>query len=396
MKIIHLITALNVGGAETMLGRLLAEERHSRPDIDSRVVSLMRPGPAGECIRAAGVPLLDCGLGGWASLPGAATRLAAHLRDEQPDLIVAWMYHAHLAALAGKVLASADAPVVWNVRHSLHDLGHERIGTRAIVRAAALLSGQAAAILYNSRVAAEQYAALGYATGNSVVIPNGFDLARFRPRLEERARLGAELGIPPETMLVGLAARSHPMKDPATLAAAVRQARAAGIDAHLLLVGAGMTQPAPPLAAALAALPRERVTLRDHEPDMPSLLAGLDVLVVSSAWGEGFPNVLGEAMACAIPCVATDVGDSRWILGNTGLVVPPRAPSAMAAALCDLAAMTPGQRRELGRAARRRVESCFSLGQVTADYHRLFDSLCADRARGPLAGQRAAGIAAAG
>ena len=231
------------------------------------------------------------------------------------------------------------------------------------------------AIIYNSRVAARQYEALGYASDRTVVIPNGFDLSRFRSHPDVRLKLRTELAVGPDTLIVGLAARNHPMKDPATLVRAVKLALESGADLHLLITGAGMTRPSGDFAAVLSELPSRRVTLREHDPDMAGLLPGLDTLALSSAWGEGFPNILGEAMACGVPCIATDVGDSRLVVGESGIIVPPRDPAALAGALRRMAAMTAGQRQTIGQAARRRVEELFSLDQVAGAYHRLFESV---------------------
>ena len=375
MRILHVITGLNVGGAEAMLARLIEEERAQRSEFDSSILSLMPPGILGEQMGAAGVPLDHCSLNGPLSLPRAIARLVRQIRARKPHVIVAWMYHAQLAALAGAAIARNKAPIVWNVRHSLHDLSRERRATRAIVRAGALLSRIPRAIIYNSGVAARQYEALGYTPTRTTVIPNGFDCKRFRPDEQARSRLAGKLGISPTTMIVGMVARNHPMKDPAMLARAVLRARAQGADIHLLLVGSGMTTPSDDLARVLGEFPRGHVTVREHELDVAQLLPAIDIVALSSAWGEGFPNILGEAMASGVPCVATDVGDSRLVLGDTGIIVPPGDSQRMAEALARMARMTAGDRRALGIAARERIEAHFSIRQVTSRYHQLFEQV---------------------
>lgn len=358
-----------------MLARLIEEERARRSAFDSSILSLLPPGLLGDQMSAAGIPLDHCGLHGPLSLPRAIARMASKIRARNPDVIVAWMYHAQLAALAGAAIARSKAPIVWNVRHSLHDLSRERRATRAIVRAGALLSRIPRAIIYNSGVAAQQYEALGYTPTRTTVIPNGFDCKRFRPDEQARSRLAGELGVSPTTLIVGMVARNHPMKDPATLARAVLRASALGADIHLLLVGRGMTAPSDDLARTLGEFPRSRVTLREHEPEIARLLPAIDIVALSSAWGEGFPNILGEAMASGVPCVATDVGDSRLVVGDTGIIVPPGDTQQMAEALALMARMTAGDRRTLGIAARDRIESHFSISQVTSRYHQLFEQV---------------------
>jgi glycosyltransferase involved in cell wall biosynthesis len=107
-------------------------------------------------------------------------------------------------------------------------------------------------------------------------------------------------------------------------------------------------------------------------------MAALDILSLSSAFGEGFPNAIGEAMACEVPCVVTDVGDSAEIVGDAGLVVPPRNPTAMAEAWETLLAKSPEERRVLGRAARERIARNFSLDVVTRQYEILYAGLKGD------------------
>ena len=149
-----------------------------------------------------------------------------------------------------------------------------------------------------------------------------------------------------------------------------------GIDLELVLVGEGVTGTNTALldltrAAGLAG----RVHLLGERSDVPAIMAALDVLVLCSAWGEGFPNVLGEAMACGVPCVATDVGDCRMILAGLGELVPPREPEALAAALRRMLDLPAARRLELGAAGRRRVATDFSLPAAAARYRRLYQRL---------------------
>ncbi|WP_205479953.1 glycosyltransferase [Sphingomonas arenae] len=379
MKILHLITALNVGGAETMLAKLLEEERRQRPGLDSQVLSLTPPGPAGQRIQAAGIGVSHCGLVGWSTALGGMSRLVAEIRRASPDVVVAWMYHAHLSAAAAKVIGRCRAPVVWNVRHSLHDLKRERPVTRGLLRMGAWLSGAPDAILYNSAVAARQYEGLGHRPDRTVVIPNGFDCARFRPQPELRSTVGAAIGARPTSLLVGMVARQHPMKDHGALVRACAEAIARGADLHLLLVGQGLTSPSDSLMSALRTLAPDRVSLKDHEPDIAGLLPGLDVLALSSAWGEGFPNILGEAMACGLPCIATDVGDSRQVLGEAGIIVPPENLPALTEALIRMERLSAAGRHAIGRKARDRVQALFSIEEVTRRYHCLLEEVASGR-----------------
>jgi glycosyltransferase involved in cell wall biosynthesis len=263
--------------------------------------------------------------------------------------------------------------VLWNVRHSVHDLALEKPLTRLIIRLSARLSGLPKAIIYNARVSAAQHARLGFDPSRAVVIPNGFDCAQFRPRPEARPRLRGQLGIDPARAVIGLVARAHPMKDPGNLVRAAASLQARGHAIHLVIVGSGLDQ----TNRELAELVREcglgaQVSLLGERTDIPEVVAGFDVAALSSAWGEGFPNVLGEAMACGVPCVATDVGDCGWVIGPHGAIVPPRQSEALADALARLLELEPDARRQLGLAGRARILQQFALQQVVSQYETLY------------------------
>jgi glycosyltransferase involved in cell wall biosynthesis len=387
-KILHVITALNFGGAETMLAKLLEQEIAAEIPSKPSVLSIMTPGPMGDRIRRAGVPLATLGVRGVGSIRRGLAQMLTSVRESGADLVVGWMYHGQLAATLAAAMQRPRAPVIWNVRHSVDDLRQEKRSTQAVLRLAAWLSKRPSAIIYNSHAAAAQYRKIGYCPEREIVIPNGFDCELFKPNPKARSRLLETFGIDGRAVLVGMVARSHPMKDPETLVRAVLHAREAGTDVHLVIAGAEMHRPTAEVSRLVAELPADRVTLSDHRPDMKDLLPGFDIIALPSAWGEGFPNIVGEAMACGVPCVVTDVGDSGFVVGDTGLVVPPRDPVAFGKALQHLANLGEVGRSELGRAARGRIVDHFSLDRVTTQYHRLFEAVREDWQEGRGTGRR--------
>lgn len=371
MKLLHVITGLNVGGAETMLARLL-ESRDLMPDIRPEVLSLMTPGVAGERIAATGTRVRSLEMRGRLPLPGAMARLVTVMREVRPDLIMGWMHHGQLAASLGALAAPGRVPVIWNVRHSLSGYRQEKRFSRMILRMGAWLSGAPSAIVYNSRVARVQYRTFGYRARRDLVIPNGFDAQGFAPREPARRTLHVRFGLPEGAVSIGMIARNHPMKDVPNLLAAFAKVRERRPDTHLLIAGEGMDAPSGDMAAWLDRLPPGSWTLAGHRTDVPAWLAGLDMVALPSAWGEGFPNIIGEAMAAGVPCVATDVGDAAWVVGETGRAVPPRDADALAKALLDLADLGPERRATLGCAACARIEEHFSLSGVVQRYAALF------------------------
>lgn len=373
MKILHVITGLNVGGAETMLARLLGQSR--RTDVVAEVVTLMPPGFVGRKMAASGISVHSLGMTNVWTACAAALRLARHIRATKPDLIMAWMHHAQLATTLAVALSGRRIPVLWNVRHSLGSgYAHEKRLTRLVLRVQTALSHKPAAIIYNSRAAAHQYRAIGFAPQCEHVIPNGFEIDLTQGDGDEARRVRQIFGIADGQIVIGMVARAHPMKDVANLVAAFALLRSSRFAAHLLVVGEGMDKPSPDVAAALARLPEGSWTLSGQRGDVPEWLGGLDILALPSAWGEGFPNIVGEAMAKGVPCVGTDVGDTAWVIGPTGRSVPPQNATALAQALMECCGMTGPERKALGNAARQRIKDMFTLDQIVARYDALYDA----------------------
>jgi glycosyltransferase involved in cell wall biosynthesis len=373
---VHLISSVGVGGAETALVRLLSLT--DRAAWSPRVVSMTGEGALSEQIRALGVPVTSLGMRRGEPAPRGLVRLRRLLARERPTLLQTWMYHADLLGL---VAAAGICPTVWNVRHS--ELAPE--GTRRLTRLSAWLcarlSRRARAIVVGSEAARRAHVALGYHPSRMVLIPNGFDTAVFRPDAAARARVRAELGIAADAPVVGMVARLHPDKGHALFLEAAGRIAAAEPDAVFVLCGAGVTAQALRLPPGLEG----RVRPLGVRGDVPAVLAACDV-AVSASVSEGFPNAVGEAMACAVPCVVTDVGDAALLVGDAGVVVPPRDAPALASAVLGLLAMPPARRQVLGERARSRVAERFSLASTAAAYARLHAAVAAGGGRRVPAG----------
>lgn len=393
-----MITGLATGGAETMLYRLLAAEG----DADRRgdgaepspattpIVSLTEPTDWARRFEALGVPVRSLGMRG--ANPRGIFGLARIVRDVQPDVVHTWMYHANLVgALAAKLAGglAGGPPVVWGLRQSNLDPAVNKASTLRVVRWGGRLSGWLPdLIVSNSHAGAKTHADLGYPDDRCIVIPNGFDLDAFRPDPGAGARIRRELRIPDEAFVTGWIGRDDPQKDPDTLLRAARrlaitgEASDPGPPIHFLLCGAGIAEDNDRLARLRPPRgegpPAGSVHLLGPRDDIPDLMNAFDVLVLSSR-GEGFPNVVGEAMATGTPCVVTDVGDARRIVGDTGRVVPPADPEALADALAEVAALDAAKREELGRRARQRIRDRYDIRDVAARYRRLYEDLTRKR-----------------
>jgi glycosyltransferase involved in cell wall biosynthesis len=374
--VLHVITGLTTGGAETVLARLLGATGDAR--YRSAVVSLGDRGTLGDAIESAGVPVHALGMKGRPGPVGAA-RLIRLVRRLRPDLVQGWMYQGNLAAsLAGR-MAPGRPPVVWSVRQSLHDLEREKRSIRGAIRLGARWSSSPARTVYNARAAAEQHHRYGFRDDRTVVIPNGVDCTRFRPDAEAGGALRRDLGIPVDAPVVGMVARFHPVKDHALFVEAAARLARRRPSAHFVLVGPGVTTGQRPLVAALDdAGIGDRVHLLGERPDVSRIMAAFDV-ATSTSRGEAFPNAVAEAMACGIPCVVTDVGDSGALVGESGRVVPPSDVEALVVGWEEILGLTAEARAALGGFARRRIEEEFTLERMVERYDRLWCGLLQDR-----------------
>jgi glycosyltransferase involved in cell wall biosynthesis len=368
-RIMHVITDLYAGGCEIMLLKLLSA---TNGKWEQSVVSLGAVGTLGPRIAELGIPVHALGVrGSWNPLRLAS--LIPLVRRIKPHVIAGWMHHGNLAASLASVAAPGSVPVLWNIQQSLYDISSERKATAALIRLGRALSRRPAAIIYNTRVGAKQHEAFGYCGRNRIVIPTGFDCLQFRPDTEARRQVRAELGLTEREVVVGLVARYHPMKDHAGFLKAASLVAQSHPEARFLLAGIRITPSEPDFQNLLREHKLEdRVLLLGERKDMPRIAASLDIACSASAWGEGFSNAVGEAMACGVPCVVTDVGDSAYLVADTGLAVPPRQPEALAKALSQLVAGGPSCRQQLGQAARQRIEREFSLASVAGSYEELY------------------------
>ena len=376
LRVVHVISGLELGGAETMLYQLLAGTDLER--FPSEVVSMTTRGLVGERIAQLGVPVHALGMRRGLPTPWHLLPLVRLLRRARPDVIQTWMYHADLfGGVAGRL--AGRIPVVWGIHHTRLERESTPAGTLWTARVNARLSHRLPArIVCCSEATRRVHVQMGYAADKMLVIPNGIDLDRFRPDPEARASVRVELGLGPDALLIGMAARFHPLKDHRNFVlAASRIADLPGV--HFLLCGEGMVAENAVLSGWIEQAGLSgRFHLLGRREDMPRLFASLDLSTLSSR-SEAFPLVVGEAMASGVPCVVTDVGDSAEIVGTTGLVVPPEDPEALAAAWRELIEGGPELMGRLGQLARRRIEERYSLQASVSKYQNLYHLLVGER-----------------
>lgn len=370
LRILHVITGLNLGGAETGLFRLAVAD----PEDSHTVISLTDEGTYGEALVAAGVPVHALGLSRRLPKPRALTRLFALVRAIDPDVVQTWMYHSDMLGGTVARLAGKKA-IVWGIQNSTFDRATTPAARRLVARMCALVSRVVPArIVSVSHAGARIHLEAGYSRKKMTVIPNGYDVSRFAPSDLDRDRLRSEHGVPTETALLGMVARWDPQKDHATLLAALTRLNELDRSWHCWLVGTDMTHTNLALARMLERSGvQRRVSLLGPRSDMPAVMNALDIHLLSS-FTEGFPNVVAEAMACGTPCVVTDVGDSAWIVGDTGAVVPARDPARLAEAVAKMIGQSRDNdawrmRRE---AARDRIAANFGMDRMVRRYREVW------------------------
>jgi glycosyltransferase involved in cell wall biosynthesis len=374
IMVVHIITSLSSGGAQMMLYNFLSKT--NREKFEPVVISMMDRGIFADRIATFDIPIYTLGMKAGIPTIKSLGELVSLLRKLKPNVIQSWMYHANIAAQLSSLLSLANIPVCWGIHHSIASLASEKKLTIALIKIGAYLSHLTAKIVFVSQGSQQQHEALGYSAEKSSVIPNGFDTSLFLPSPEAKLAVRSELGLPENAFLIGLIGRYHPMKDHANFIQAAALLQEKHPATHFLLIGSEVDYDNLTLVEQIKKFHLEKhIHLLGQRSDMYRLTAALDICSLSSAYGEAFPLVIGEAMSCGVPCVVTDVGDSALIVSNTGRVVPPKNPQALASAWQELIELETGAREELGKIARNRVIKDFSLESIVNQYEELYEHL---------------------
>jgi glycosyltransferase involved in cell wall biosynthesis len=363
-SIIHVISGLGTGGAESMLVRLAGGLQ--KRGFDQHVISVSGRGTNNQKLEALDVPVTALDLKSIPQAPIAAGQVVRLVNTIRPDILQGWMYHGDLFATLAHYLAAGrrSRRLLWNIRASNMDQG----GYGGLLRLNAFLSRKADMILANSKAGLEFHIAKGYRPRRSAVIPNGIDLDKFRPDAATRRQVRSELGLPAESLVAIHVARVDPMKDHATFLSAMRMAP----DVRGIVVGKDTDKlDIPP-----------NVTSLGIRADVERLYAAADVVVSTSTYGEGFSNALAEGMSTGLIPITTEVGDARTVIGGAGQIIPQRDPHALAQRLSELAGLSAVERHERQNAARRWIENNFALDRVVDRYAALYEELASPRAEG--------------
>lgn len=367
MRLVHVIASLGPGGAQSQLRQIVPQlaargyEQHVIVLLD-RDASLVAGRLDGAKIRR---------LHGQHGLWATPFKLRTAFQQLEPDIVQAWLYHANVMS----TLVAGHVPVIWNIRHSLHDLGADKLLTRMVIRVGALLSRQPSRIVFNSRRAAAQHFAIGYAKERAHTIENGYDAEHWAANPALRKAQRDELQLSDDTWVVGLIARYHPTKGIEPFLRAMRLVVRARADVRVVMAGAGMCTSNSALMAVIDEMGlRAQVTLLGHMDDVRGVLNAADI-VVSASLGEASSNVVAEAMAVGATCIVTNVGESARLVGSFGVVLADSAPGSIAQAVLEVLAQERVAWRRRAFLASEHIRENYSLRQTVDTYDRLYQSV---------------------
>jgi glycosyltransferase involved in cell wall biosynthesis len=374
IKILHVITGLSTGGAETMLFKLLANMDKDR--FESSVVSLTTDGEFAADIRALGIPVQSLGMRGGVQTIRSFYHLVKIMRDKRPDIVQTWLYHSDLAGfLASRIVGNAK--ICWNLRCSFMGDNYYHGLRGSAFKLLAMLSRHIDGIVVNSRTGQELHQKLGYSNSNWQLLPNGFDTNKFTPDPEANLRLRKQLNISLATPLIGLIGRFDLVKGHNIFFSAARKLIVSHPDTHFLLAGSDCLAGNTRLAALIPDAIKGQIHLLGPRKDIPEITAALNIANCVSI-GEGFPNVVGEALSCGTLCVVTDVGDCANIVGDTGKVIPVNDVAALVEAWQELLDAPPNVVQKMSERSRERIKVNYSIEVITNRYQEFYKSVCCE------------------
>lgn len=358
MKVMHVIAGLGTGGAETQLVNLVTSACADGPE--SIVVNLlpMDSGPNTRRLQDAGIEVHHLGLSGIGNLIGTRNRLTQLIRSTKPDIVQSWMYYgdflSYSALRKGGLLGRVRH--FWNIRCSDMDLQRYSRRLRWVMKFCAAHSGKPTGVVVNSLAGQEVHRRAGYQPRAWHLIENGIDTDRFSPGDKYMARGAA--GFPQDRPIAVHIARVDPMKDHDTL---IRVAADAP-QWLFVAVGAGTEKLYGP----------PNLVGQGRRDDVDCLARAADVVLSTSAFGEGFSNALAEGMASGLLPISTDVGDSAWLIDAAGWVVPPKSPDHIVGVLNEIADFEATEYARRSVVARDRIVAEFGIDRMVGRYNSLY------------------------
>ncbi len=359
----HIITGLGRGGAERFLYNLLSSNLQGH--FKNNVISLMSEGYYGPLLKGKNINLDCLNMGRGQINLSSVKNLYKILQIQKPDIIQGWMYHGNLAALLGAFMIKKKTKLAWNIRLSLEIFSQMKFKTRLTIKLGALFSKKSDAIIYNSRRSLLQHRKIGFSKKNDYFIPNGFDTEKWKPNKITRQKVRNSLKISDKIKVIGYVGRGEEQKDLPNLFQAFDIVKKKHPNIILVAVGKNLKK---------YALDLERIIFLGEQSNVNEIMTSFDMLCLSSK-AEGFPNVIGEAMSSGLPCITTDAGDSKEIVGETGWVVPINNPLLFANCLDNVLKIPLVEFQKYGKSAREKIVKNFDINFIKNEYISLYHSI---------------------
>ena len=370
IKVAHISTGLETGGAEVQLMRLIAAMDHD--EFEMMVISMDRDTYLADRIRELGIPVHSLCL---RKQPFALWKGFQLLRQFNPDVIHGTMYQGGVFGTLCRRFLPKKPHVIWTVHEPLEHYDQEPLRKRLQLRLWGKMSKSPECLMYVSHLNMEQHLAYGFNNQKAVVIPNGVDTTRFGPAREKGLAIRESLGIPENCIVIGKTARYHRQKNHVGFLRSAAILAAKHDNVRFMLVGTNVDEKNTTLTDLIGELGLDgKVYMLGNREDIPEIVNAYDIATLTSL-GEAFPLTLGEAMVSAVPCVATDVGDNAFIIDDTGYVVPVDDDQAMADSWGKIVVLSEKERHELGQKARQRCLDNFTLDQQVMQHEDLYRTL---------------------
>lgn len=364
-KLFFISTVLETGGAETVLYNIVKE---LYTEYEIRVASLGSEGDIGKKISDLNIPVVGFKLNPNFPSMHSIFKLLLYTKNYNPNVIITWQYHANfLAGLICKL--SGFSNIIWSIHHSDINSKNTKLRTRIIIWISSYLSHFVPRkIHFCSEKSLKNHVKIGFCKTKCHYIPNGFNLSKFRKNLESQKSVKNELGVEQNSQIVGHIARFDLIKNHKLFLDMGEIILNKFSHLHLVLVGLNVDKNNATLMEWMSESNfKNRIHLLGYRTDIPMLLNSFNICVLTSH-SEAFPIILGESMACEVPCISTNVGDAATILAETGIIVDSFNKEEFAIACEKLLKLNPEDLRELGVSARKRVIENYDIKNVSLEF----------------------------
>jgi glycosyltransferase involved in cell wall biosynthesis len=372
MRILIITTGLGLGGAERALYNLVTSGLDKMGEI--HVVSLREKSYYGELFESRGFNVTCLNLHKPINLLPGLIKLFFLTRRFKPNLIQGWMYHGNIFSFIASRSSLSKINLVWGVRQSIYSIKKEKFLTRITIRLSVLFSSFPDSIIYNSIKSKEQHENYGFDSKNGLFIPNGFDMKTWKSSKNTRKAIRSDLEINSNTFVIGYIGRFHKMKNIPMLFKVMNEVLKSNENILFLIAGIKTIKDNQSLFDLYKKLPPNKVKYLGIRRDIPNIMNCIDLLCLTSSWGEGFPNVIGEAMSSGVPCISSDVGDSAIVIGETGWVIPPDNAQALQSAINLAIGESKDLYQDRSSAATKRVLDNYQLKTVVQKYIEIYSN----------------------